>query len=517
MSTDLAGAAGVTDGAIGPTSAGATEAANLTPAVEPPNPEPAAQAPPKFLRPEFERMPAELKQRPNWVQWVPTWTGSKWTKRPIQISGFGASTTNPKHWSSFEDVRQAYERAIQRGYIELREKGKPIRQIPVGGVGFVFDGRPDEGELVLAGVDFDKVISKGEIAPLAEERIRLLGSYTEQSVSGGGLHVIVKARPLQGSVAYGGVEMYTKGRFFTMTGRAPENSKLVAAPEAFAALADELRAQSRSSRSSKSDPSPGAPSADAGADAWFGKLRPEKQSEVVKYAALHIANNSKLFELTKHGGNYQEYLKLSLAIARSGVPEAEDIFIEAASIAKEAAPEDALRKFFQGCEHAQPSDNRVTVGTLFYLARQCGADFGQWKQVAVTLADFYAYMPMHNYIFAPSREPWPASSVDARLGAIPLFDADGKPLLDDKGKQKRISASVVAGPEPTGRTDDLGTRPAHGDPRPLDIGRRVDRAAPSVAASTFTGRRLSSPATRSRPSAGSIMCTRYLAATPIIS
>ena len=143
-----------------------------------------------------------------------------------------------------------------------------------------------------------------------------------------------------------------------------------------------------------------------------------------------------------HGGNYQEYFKLTLAIARSRVQDAEDIFIEAASIAKEAAPEDALRKFFQGCEHAQPSDNRVTVGTLFYLARQCGADFGQWKQVAVTLADFHAYMPMHNYIFAPSREPWPASSVDARLSSILLFDADGRPLLDHKGNQKRIPASL---------------------------------------------------------------------------
>jgi hypothetical protein len=30
--------------------------------------------------------------------------------------------------------------------------------LPIGGVGFVFDGHPDEGELVLGGVDFGKVI-----------------------------------------------------------------------------------------------------------------------------------------------------------------------------------------------------------------------------------------------------------------------------------------------------------------------------------------------------------------------
>ncbi len=32
--------------------------------------------------------------------------------------------------------------------------------------------------------------------------------------------------------------------------------------------------------------------------------------------------------------------------------------------------------------------------------------------------DFYAYMPMHNYIHAPSRDTWPASSIDARLEPI---------------------------------------------------------------------------------------------------
>jgi hypothetical protein len=36
----------------------------------------------------------------------------------------------------------------------------------------------------------------------------------------------------------------------------------------------------------------------------------------------------------------------------------------------------------------------------------------------VALSDFYGYMPMHNYIFAPTREMWPASSVNARIPPI---------------------------------------------------------------------------------------------------
>jgi hypothetical protein len=360
---------------------------NVTAAVTTPNAKTGLQAPPKFIRPNFERMPPELKLLKNWVLWGAVWTGSKWTKRPIQVCGYGASTANPKHWSSFDDVKQAYERAVQRGYIELREKGKPIQQIPVGGVGFVFDGQPDKDGFVFAGIDFDKVISRGEIASIAQERIRRLGSYTERSVSGNGLHVIVKARPLQSGIAHDGVEIYTSGRFFTMTGCAPENARIIAAPDVVALLAEELRTQNASSPTGNGDkPAPplaatGDQTAEAETNAWFDKLPAEKQSEVVKYVVLHIGKSSKLLELTKHGGNYQEYLRLTLAIARSGVPNAEDIFVEAASIAKDADPEEKLRKFFQDCERAAPRPDGITVGTLFYNASRYGADLSKWKQI----------------------------------------------------------------------------------------------------------------------------------------
>jgi hypothetical protein len=36
----------------------------------------------------------------------------------------------------------------------------------------------------------------------------------------------------------------------------------------------------------------------------------------------------------------------------------------------------------------------------------------------VLLNDFYAYMPMHSYIFAPSREMWPAASVNSRIPPV---------------------------------------------------------------------------------------------------
>lgn len=40
------------------------------------------------------------------------------------------------------------------------------------------------------------------------------------------------------------------------------------------------------------------------------------------------------------------------------------------------------------------------------------------QECAVALEDFYAYMPTHQYLFAPTRDLWPATSVNARLGKV---------------------------------------------------------------------------------------------------
>ena len=44
----------------------------------------------------------------------------------------------------------------------------------------------------------------------------------------------------------------------------------------------------------------------------------------------------------------------------------------------------------------------------------------------VRLSDFSVYMPLHKYIFQPTRELWPASSVNARLGKVPLASPDAE-------------------------------------------------------------------------------------------
>ena len=60
---------------------------------------------------------------------------------------------------------------------------------------------------------------------------------------------------------------------------------------------------------------------------------------------------------------------------------------------------------------------------------------------AVRLEHFVAYMPMHTYIFAPTREPWPAAALMHGIPPQPLYGPDGKPKLDGKGKPVVMLAS----------------------------------------------------------------------------
>jgi putative DNA primase/helicase len=151
----------------------------------------------KILQVKAENISKKLKDRPQWVDWRTE--GDKPDKVPYSArTGRKASSTDLMTWSTFEEAMEAY----QDGDYD--------------GMGFVFSsGDP------YTGIDLDDCVDKsGEIAPWALEIIHHFDSYTELSVTGTGLHIIVR-----GDVPNrrkGGIEVYSSKRFFTVTGHLVE-------------------------------------------------------------------------------------------------------------------------------------------------------------------------------------------------------------------------------------------------------------------------------------------------------
>ena len=71
---------------------------------------------------------------------------------------------------------------------------------------------------------------------------------------------------------------------------------------------------------------------------WFGKLPPEQKDEVVDYAVGAIAERTNLLKLTANGGDNLKYYAITTAVAVSGAPHAEEIFVKHASAVENADP-----------------------------------------------------------------------------------------------------------------------------------------------------------------------------------
>ena len=148
----------------------------------------------------FDLIPDELKTYSNWVNWVIGIKDGKPTKIPINPkTGGKAQSNNPSTWGTFELAFKKWKES-ENGGIE--------------GVGFMFsDG--------FTGVDLDKCIdpNTGLInQKWAEDIINTLNSYSEKTPSGKGVHVLTKGPLPTGGRKKGDIEMYSSGRFFTVTG-----------------------------------------------------------------------------------------------------------------------------------------------------------------------------------------------------------------------------------------------------------------------------------------------------------
>src|SRR5687768_10520186 len=148
----------------------------------------------------FARVPNMLIGLPRWACWQ--WREradksgvAKRTKVPYNVrTGQKAWSNDPTTWPTYEDAIDAYSSDYD-------------------GIGFMLgDG--------FAGIDLDHcVAADGTIAEWALRLVqRLPGAYFERSPTGTGLKGIFRGTLPAGPRRLGDIEMYDRGRFFTVTG-----------------------------------------------------------------------------------------------------------------------------------------------------------------------------------------------------------------------------------------------------------------------------------------------------------
>jgi primase-polymerase (primpol)-like protein len=144
------------------------------------------------------RVPPELTQFKQWVLWKRVNVNGRTAKLPISAwSGKAAACDKPETWTTFRHACYA------------------VRKYSADGIGFVFT--PDDP---FCGIDLDHCRDAGgKLTAQAHEIVSKLNSYTELSPSGNGLHIIVKAEITGSGRRAQGLETYSSGRYFTITGQ----------------------------------------------------------------------------------------------------------------------------------------------------------------------------------------------------------------------------------------------------------------------------------------------------------
>jgi len=134
--------------------------------------------------------PAELKALPIFCNWHPEERDGKKTKVPH------ARSNNPSTWISFEAACAEADLRADAFH---------------GGVGVMCDGN-------YAFIDLDGCIVNGQIELWTEAVLQRTNSYAELSPSGRGLHIFLKGA-VSKAAKIDGCEIYSRARFFTVTGR----------------------------------------------------------------------------------------------------------------------------------------------------------------------------------------------------------------------------------------------------------------------------------------------------------
>lgn len=148
-----------------------------------------------------EEVPIVLTALPQWVRWRWEWDQKRgaWTKIPIHpFYSKKSSTTDKTTWGTFQTVVSNLDKD------------------DVDGIGFVFTASDP-----FCGVDLDSCRDPGtgEVTQDAHAIVEALRGYAEVSVTGTGVHIIVRASLGDlGGKKTGFLEVYDHARYFTVTG-----------------------------------------------------------------------------------------------------------------------------------------------------------------------------------------------------------------------------------------------------------------------------------------------------------
>lgn len=159
----------------------------------------------------IENVPDELRGAAVWLLWarVPNDKAhSGFDKVPVNARTLGAgSSTNSAAWCDLDTAVQSLEKSFGAEWRD--SKGRTGK---ICGLGFALNGLDDVFVIDIDNIDDTDGNFEGA------DMVHALGSYTEKSVSGHGLHIICRGKKPAGTCKKGRFEVYESGRYMTFTG-----------------------------------------------------------------------------------------------------------------------------------------------------------------------------------------------------------------------------------------------------------------------------------------------------------
>lgn len=163
----------------------------------------------------YELIPDELKSLKQWGLYKLKWIEArkKYTKIPIDPhTGMDGKSNDESTWTDFDTALKA------------------MNDLGMDGLGFYFKPPYIGIDVDHVGDDLERWRNGDREDNEVQEFLGLTNSYSEISVSGEGIHIIVKGKIPGDRRRKGNVEMYTSGRFFAMTGNRIGNIDLINEP-----------------------------------------------------------------------------------------------------------------------------------------------------------------------------------------------------------------------------------------------------------------------------------------------